>query len=263
MAKKLLTGADLSNQKITNLADPSNATDGATKQYVDNLVGGLSFKDEVRAATTANGTLATAFASGQSLDGIVLATGNRILLKDQTTQSENGIYVVAVGAPTRAPDADSTAELNNATVFITEGTVNGGRVYTQTTKAPVVGTNPILWAQFAIGQVYTAGNGISLASNIITAIAKAGGGLIVDGTGIYIDPAYSGLAKRYAVDVPAGSTTPAITHGLGTKDVIVAVFINATGEEVEVDVTRTSTTVVTLGFATAPAAGVYRCVVTA
>src|SRR5262249_6689989 len=91
------------------------------------------------------------------------STGDRILIKDQSTQSENGIYVVAAsGTPTRATDADSTAELNNATLLVVDGTINAGRSYTQTTKNPTVGSSNIVWAQYATGQPYPASLGVAL-----------------------------------------------------------------------------------------------------
>jgi hypothetical protein len=117
----------LGSQKITGLAAPTAGTDAANKQYVDDTVAGLSWKNEVRVATTAPGTLASAFANGQTVDGTVLATGDRILLKDQSTQTENGIYTVnASGAPTRATDADSGDEMSGAAVYVTNGTTNQG-----------------------------------------------------------------------------------------------------------------------------------------
>src|SRR5436190_10072507 len=96
---------DLVSQRIQNVASPSTGTDAANKNYVDGAVNGLDWKSSVRAATTATGTLATAFANGQVIDGVTLATGDRILIKNQSTGSENGIYTVnASGAPTRATD---------------------------------------------------------------------------------------------------------------------------------------------------------------
>lgn len=107
----------------------------------------------VRAATTANGTLSTAYENGDTLDGITLATGDRILIKDQTTGSENGIYTVnASGAPTRATDFDADAEVRQAYILVQEGTVNAGSVFRNSnTSAVTVGTTALTFegARFA------------------------------------------------------------------------------------------------------------------
>jgi hypothetical protein len=92
----------------------------------------------VRVATTANGTLASAFENGDTVDGVTLATGDRILIKNQSSGAENGIYTVnASGAPTRATDADSGAELVNAAVWVSEGTANADKLFICTTNAPI------------------------------------------------------------------------------------------------------------------------------
>lgn len=119
-----------------------------TKATTTSLIS--SSEMEVRAATTTNGTLATAFQNGSVIDGVTLATGDRILLKNQTTQSQNGVYVVAAtGAPTRSTDADSPTELAPYfTVYVASGTVNAGKEFTQTTPAPItVGTSNIVFVQ--------------------------------------------------------------------------------------------------------------------
>lgn len=265
MARKFLTGIDLQSQRAVNVADPSSATDAANKQYVDAKVNGLEWKAHVRAATTTNGTLASAYANGSSIDGVTLATGDRILLKDQTTGSENGIYTVnASGAPTRATDADGAGELvANASVFVSEGTANADKAFTCTTNGAItVGTTSTAWAQVGGGggTTYSAGNGLSLASTTFSVSPKASGGLIVDGTGVYLDTAIA--ARRYATAIGDGtSTTITVTHNLGTRDVVVAIYNATTYEVVDADVVNATTTTVTITFATAPTSAQYRAVV--
>ena len=142
----------LNSQKITNLATPTASTDAASKSYVDNVSQGLDVKDSVKVATTANGTLASAFANGQTVDGITLATNDRIMLKDQSTQTENGIYVVnASGAPTRADDFAAGSGVAGAFAFVEQGTTNAdsGFVVSSNKGSDIVGTNNIVFAQFS------------------------------------------------------------------------------------------------------------------
>lgn len=259
MAIPLLTGADVNNQRITSLADPSAATDAATKQYVDGKVNGLTWKQPVRAATTANGTLATAYENGDVIDGVTLATGDRILLKDQTTASENGIYVVAVsGAPTRATDADSTAELDSAAVLVTSGTVNADNAFTQTTNTPTVGSGSIVWAQFGGANLPVAGAGLTRTGNTLD--VGAGTGISVAADAVAVDTAV--VARHVAATIGDGSATSiAVTHNLGTKDIAVAVRRVSDDVMVMTDWTATSVNAVTLAFATAPTSNQYRVVV--
>lgn len=163
-AKTFTSPIAMSAQKITGMADPTAAQDAATKFYVDAVAQGLAWKLAVRAATTVAGTLATSFANGQVIDGVTLVTNNRILLKNQATQTENGIYTVnASGAPTRAIDMDIPSEFIGAAVFVDEGTTNGDTAWVQITAAPIViGTSNIIFTQFAGAGTYTAGNGLSL-----------------------------------------------------------------------------------------------------
>jgi microcystin-dependent protein len=151
----------------TTLAANSNtkfATQAAVKSYVDAAAAsGFKWKDPVRIATTANAALATAFENGDTIDGTVLATGNRILLKDQTAQTENGIYTVnASGAPTRATDADDGAELTRATVYVQAGTANIATQFTNTNTSITVGSTNITFSLIAAGTTYTAGTGLQL-----------------------------------------------------------------------------------------------------
>ena len=119
---------------LTNVATPSAGTDAANKNYIDTAISNLNSlfdaKGSAKVATTSNGVLATAYTSGQSIDGVTLTTGDRILLKNQTSQSENGLYTVnASGAPTRTTDMDVWLEVPGAFIAIEEGTANADTIW--------------------------------------------------------------------------------------------------------------------------------------
>lgn len=145
-------------------SDTRFATQKAAKAYADSLAGGLIYKTACRVATTTNGTLASAFENGDTIDGVALATNDRILLKNQTTQTENGIYTVnASGAPTRATDADTGAELLHAAVLITAGTANANTSWAcSNTTAPSLGSDNVTFGQISGANTYTPGTGLGL-----------------------------------------------------------------------------------------------------
>jgi hypothetical protein len=175
-AKLALAGGTMSGaiamgtNKITGLGTPTDGTDAATKAYVDSAAQGIDWKASVRAATTANVTLASDLENGDVLDGVTLATGDRVLVKDQSTGSENGIYVVkASGAPDRSTDADSGAEVTaNFAVFVEQGTVNADQGYTLTNNGAItVGTTALTFTQFTgLGQI-VAGTGLDKTGNTL------------------------------------------------------------------------------------------------
>jgi len=253
---------DHNNQKITNLADPTNAQDAANKRYVDAAVVGIDWKASVRAATTVAGTLATSFANGQVIDGVTLVTGDRILIKDQATGSENGIYTVnATGAPTRGTDADTAAEITSSfAVFVEEGTANADSGYTLTNNGTVtVGTTALVFTQFTgLGQI-TAGAGLTKTANTLD--VGAGTGITVNANDVAIDTAV--VVRKYAVAIGDGtSTSITVTHNLNTRDVTVGVYDAAsTYDEVMCDIQHTTVNTVTLLFSVAPTSGQYRAVV--
>jgi len=152
----------LNSQKITGLADGTSAGDAVNKGQLDAAQNGLDVKASVRAATTGNITIATALNSGDVLDGVNLANGDRVLVKDQTTKSENGIWVVAA-TPARAADADGAGELSGGTfVFVEEGTVNADVGYVITTNGSITpGTTAHDWAVFSRAGELLAGDGLS------------------------------------------------------------------------------------------------------
>lgn len=250
----------MGSQQITGLAAPTAGTDAANKNYVDDAVAGISWKNEVRLATTAAGTLATSFANGQSIDGTALVTGDRILIKDQATQTENGIYIVASsGAPTRATDADTAAELYGAAVFVTNGTANGGKRFVSSTQAPItVGSTNITFAQFDAGAVYTAGNGLTLSTNDFN--VGAGTGISVAADSVAIDTAV--VVRKYSASIGDGATTAlVVTHNLNTKDIHVQLRQVSDDVFVVADVTATSVNTCTITFAVAPASNAIRATV--
>lgn len=155
--------------KLTNLGTPTAAGDAVSKSYVDNLTLGLSWKDSVRAATTTAGTLASSFEDGDTIDGVTLATGDRILIKDQAAPEENGIYVVqATGAPTRATDMDAWSEVPSAAVFIQEGTTLADTGWTCTSnEGGTLDTTAISFVQFTGAASITAGTGLTKSGNTI------------------------------------------------------------------------------------------------
>lgn len=158
--------------KVTNIGTPTSNTDAATKAYVDSVAQGLSVKTAVRVATTANITLS----GTQTIDGVVLSAGDRVLVKNQSTTTENGVYDVSAGAWSRSSDSDTGAELVNAFYFVTLGTTLQATGWTQSTPGPItIGSTAIVFNQFSGAADYQAGNGLTksgLTFNVGTASAS-------------------------------------------------------------------------------------------
>jgi hypothetical protein len=163
----------LNSRKITNLADPTAAQDAATKAYVDATKQGLDVKDSVRVATTANITLS----GTQTIDGVSLVAGDRVLVKNQTTGSANGIYtVVSGGSWTRANDFDTNAKVTSgAFTFVEEGTSNADSGWVLTTDGAItLGTTALVFTQFSGAGQITAGAGLTKTGNTLDVGAGTG-----------------------------------------------------------------------------------------
>lgn len=194
---------------------PSNANDIASKSYVDSTVNGLDVKESVRVATTAAGTLASSFANGSTVDGVSLATGDRILLKDQADASENGVYTVnASGAPTRAADFDADSEVTaGAFFFIEEGTTNGDNGFTLTTNDDItVGTTDLTFTQFSGSGQITAGTGMTKSGNTLNVVG--GDGITANANDIAVD-----IAANSALNISGGALDVTIDLSDSTNDV--------------------------------------------
>jgi len=193
----------LNSQTITNLADPVNSSDAATKSFVEATSQGLDVKDSCVAATTANITISTALNNGDTLDGVTLSTNDRVLVKDQSTSSENGIYVVG-SSPARADDLATGADAAGFFTFVEQGTVNAdnGFVCTSNKGSAVVGTNNLTIAQFSGAGQIIAGNGLDKSGNTLSVDLKSDGGLQIESTEI-------------AVNLSAGSITGTLQVGDG------------------------------------------------
>lgn len=271
MSTKIGNGLNLQNRPIDNVADPSSAQQAATKNYVDGALRGLDWKAEVIAASTGNVSLS---APGTALDGITLSAGmqviagvgtvTRVLLKDQTTSTENGVYDWngSAAALTRSVDSATGVQLSGSTYTVQRGTVNADRVYrVASDDALTVGTTAVAFTQIgAGGTAYTGSNGVSLTGSNFAAVAAPSGGVVVSGSGIGIDTAV--VARKYSITIGTGALTSiAVTHNLGTRAVHWSLMDNTTFEFILTDAVATDANTVTFTFATAPATGAYLAVI--
>lgn len=242
----------LNGQKITGLADGTATTDAATFGQLNAITEAKTWKDPVRVATTAN----IALSGDQTIDGVATVAGDRVLVKNQTAASENGIYVTAGGttAWTRAADANTADEISNATVLVTEGTVAQGDVFTANDIA-TLGTDAITFTKTGEGNTtYTAdgttlvltGSEFSVATGGITATqlaaSVAGDGLTGGGGTALTINAGAGLeVAADAVRIAAGAAGNGLTGGGGSALAVGA----GTGIVVAADSVAIDTSIVT------------------
>lgn len=214
-----LTGAlAMGTNRITGLGDPVNPQDAATKNYVDAVKQGLDPKDSVRVATTANITLSNT----QTVDGVALTVGNRVLVKNQSTASQNGIYVVASGAWTRATDFDTSAKVTSgAFTFVEEGAINGDSGWVLTTDGAVtLGTTSLTFVQFSGAGQITAGEGLTKTGNTLDVNVAASGGIEIISDALQLKSTLAGSGLSYSTGVlTVGGTANRITVGSTSVDI--------------------------------------------
>lgn len=206
MATNFYTELNLNGNNLTGLPSaPSGDTAAASKAYVDSVAKGLDVKGSVVTSTTGNITLSGLISVG----GVTLNAGDRVLVKDQSTASENGIYVAAAGAWSRADDATvgAGATLTLGSFTFVEGGANAGKGFVYSAANT--------WSQFSDTGVLSAGNGISTASNQITVVAKSGGNISVSADGVditgQIPVANGGTGASTLTGYVKGNGTSALT----------------------------------------------------
>ena len=196
----------LNSQKITSLATPTATTDAATKGYVDSVSQGLDVKDSVKVAPTANITLS----GTQTIDGVAVSADERVLVKDQSTASQNGLYLCKASAWERTTDLATGANAAGMFTFVEQGTVNADNGFTCTsnTGSAVVGTNNLAFAQFSGAGSVTAGDGLDKSGNTMSVDLKANGGLVIESTEVAVDLAASSITGTLAIsDGGTGATS--------------------------------------------------------
>lgn len=261
MARKFFTDLDLQSvSKVINVPTPSAAGDAVPKSYVDSAVEGLAWKDSARVGTQSNINLSS---PGSTIDGVTMASQDRVLVRNQSTQSQNGIYVWngAAVAMTRSLDASTFAELEQAIITVEEGT-DAGTTWRQTQVNGTIDSSNVIWTSFAAAAPAASETTPGIAEIATQAEVDAGTDDLRIVTPLKL-ATWSGRIKKYSTNIGDGSATSyTITHSLNTRDVIIRVFPNSGNyDDVEVDVYRPSTTTATLVFATAPGVNAYRVVV--
>jgi hypothetical protein len=278
-----LSGDTAIGHKLTGVTDPTSAQDVATKNYVDGKVNGISWKQPVTYATnaalpaySASGGVLTSTATGQlTIDGQNVVAGDRVLVKDEATGARNGIYTVTNSGAgpvnwvlTRAQDADTAAELQDATALVEAGTANADTIW-NLSNAPgfVVDTTALTWVQIQSATAITgdgtylirSGNSINVIGNVADPTAGANGSVVTTS---------ARLAKtmRAAIKGDGSTVNFSVSHTLATRLVHVTVMTESGGLPnlpIVVGWQATGNTSVQIQFSTAPAAGtIYFVVIT-
>ena len=261
MARQVLSNLDFNGvAKIVGLVDGTNPQDAVTVSQLNSAIEGIAWKDSVRVSTQGNISLAS---PGATIDGISMSVNDRVLVRSQSTQSENGIYIWngAAVPMTRAPDCSTAAELEQAVATVEEGT-SAGATFRQTQVNFTLGSGNIIWTTF--GTVAPAATETTAGVAEIATQAETDAG--TDDARI-VTPlklaTWSNRKLKFSQDIGDGSATQyTVTHNFNTYDVNVALFRNSGNrDDVIADVDRTSLNAVRITFATAPTSNQFRVVV--
>lgn len=249
-----LAQQDMGGNKISSLATGTAATDAVNYGQVQSLLAGAAHYIDVRASASTNVSLT---APGTAIDGVTLVSGDSVLLRGQTTQSQNGVYVWtgAAATLTRRTDSQTQANLIGQVVTVTEGSAsNADKAFIQQTVGTItLETTNLTYGPFLAGATYTGTNGVTVSGTTISAAVAAGGGVLAAAGGLSVDTTV--VVRKAALSVGNGAaTTFTVTHNLGTFDVQVEVYdttTNTVNDTVDVDVLRPTVNTVTinvLGF---------------
>ena len=229
----------MGSNKITSLGTPTASGDAVNKDYVDGLVNGVVWKQPVKAASTSN---VASLSGSTTLDGISVSSGDRVLLKNQSTGAENGIWLVAVGAWTRPSDFPSGGSAAANAVFVEEGSTQADTAYVCTNDPPndIIDTNSLTWVQFSAAGSYTAGNGITILGNVIS--VKAGDGIETTSNANSTNVRLDGTAPGLQFTGLAGSGALQVKN-----DPNGGLQVSASGEAIKVDSTTSGNPTVAVG----------------
>ena len=201
--------------RVDQLASATNPVTGvtptadahfATKGYVDGVSQGLDIKEAVKVATTANITLS----GTQTIDGVAVSADERVLVKDQSTASQNGLYLCKASTWTRTDDLATGDDASSVFVFVDQGTVNADNGFVCSTNkgSAVVGTNNLAFTQFSGAGQITAGDGLDKSGNTLSLDLKSNGGLVIESTELAVDLAASSITGTLAIsDGGTGATS--------------------------------------------------------
>ena len=206
------TGSVSANsQKITNLADPTGDNDAANKGYVDGVAQGLDVKQSVQACTTSNITLS----GTQTIDGVSVSVDERVLVKDQSVASQNGLYLCKSGSWVRTDDLAAGADAAGAFVFVEAGSANGDKGFVCTTNkgSATVGSDSLAFSQFSSSGEVTAGDGLQKSGSELSVDLKSNGGLVIESSELALKLDASSITGTLAIsDGGTGGTSSSVAR---------------------------------------------------